>query len=353
MIGRLHAHLASVPARYSHAWKQVDEFRAARGKALPDWPSWCFLPMAGAYAIATGGRNDVLPQHSEVAVIAALGAWRVAKDIYRFDRTVFEELWQTPVEGDLPAEVLERLPAWCCYVPFPEPRYLSFSATPNEFYAHGFFVHLEHDVNSGRRELRFLIDYAPFENDANVAGGLTGFPVHIRGNLPECVDATIDEMERQFHLHGAKQDGVPEALASMRAHMAASLAPLISLTLYLCSTSAEIVPRGGYRPKLRHARRESQLFAAQEPVVWEVAYRIGATLRAAQNRIPSRDRGGSHASPRPHIRRAHWHSFWTGERAKAVGQQTKRELVLRWLPPTGVKCGLENEAVPTIHQVTR
>ena len=37
--------------KYSTAWKLADEFRADRGKDLPDWPAWCFLPLAGWYAI--------------------------------------------------------------------------------------------------------------------------------------------------------------------------------------------------------------------------------------------------------------------------------------------------------------
>ena len=32
---------------YPSAWSQADEFRADRGAGLPDWPAWCYLPMAG------------------------------------------------------------------------------------------------------------------------------------------------------------------------------------------------------------------------------------------------------------------------------------------------------------------
>jgi hypothetical protein len=39
---------------YPNAWKQVDEFRADR-KGLGNWPDWCFLPLAGAFAIVSKG----------------------------------------------------------------------------------------------------------------------------------------------------------------------------------------------------------------------------------------------------------------------------------------------------------
>jgi hypothetical protein len=51
---------------------------------------------------------------------------------------------------------------------------------------------------------------------------------------------------------------------------------------------------------------------------------------------------------RPHIRRAHMHSRWTGPRK----DRKKQEIVTRWLPPIPVKVGLEGEElVPTIRPV--
>ena len=32
--------------------------------------------------------------------------------------------------------------------------------------------------------------------------------------------------------------------------------------------------------------------------------------------------------PRPHVRRAHWHGFWSGPR-----ESDARKLSLKWLPP--------------------
>jgi hypothetical protein len=41
---------------YPDAWKKVDEFRAHRME-LGDWPDWCFLPLAGTYAIVVKGKG--------------------------------------------------------------------------------------------------------------------------------------------------------------------------------------------------------------------------------------------------------------------------------------------------------
>lgn len=33
-------HLIDAAKRYPGAWRQVDDFRAGKGKDLPDWPPW-------------------------------------------------------------------------------------------------------------------------------------------------------------------------------------------------------------------------------------------------------------------------------------------------------------------------
>jgi hypothetical protein len=100
---RLQQYLAQLSRWFPDVWSQIDNFRAVRGKGLPNWPNWCFLPMSGAYAIATQGRDviDLDPATREglwiiIPEIAALAAWRPTQGIYRFHREVFSALWETP-----------------------------------------------------------------------------------------------------------------------------------------------------------------------------------------------------------------------------------------------------------------
>lgn len=55
----------------------------------------------------------------------------------------------------------------------------------------------------------------------------------------------------------------------------------------------------------------------------------------------------STASPSPHIRRAHWHSYWMGPRQEG---HPDRKPVLKWLPPIPVAMD-KGDIVPTIHSV--
>ncbi|MGO8822093.1 MAG: hypothetical protein ACLQO6_12835 [Desulfomonilaceae bacterium] len=51
-------------------------------------------------------------------------------------------------------------------------------------------------------------------------------------------------------------------------------------------------------------------------------------LRTAEEKAERQSLSGTHATPLPHIRRAHWHSFWKGPRTIPV----KRYLVVHWFP---------------------
>ncbi|MGA8833974.1 MAG: hypothetical protein ACLQT6_05415 [Desulfomonilaceae bacterium] len=64
----------------------------------------------------------------------------------------FKTVWETPVKGDLPVEILFRLPLWCVYSEVPE------GITLGGTLLFSFFVHLEDDQNGGEPELRIPAD---------------------------------------------------------------------------------------------------------------------------------------------------------------------------------------------------
>lgn len=109
---------------------------------------------------------------------------------------------------------------------------------------------------------------------------------------------------------------------------------------YLCSANADIV--ASYSPpkvkRRNNAKRRSQ-------ATWhDVGYRIGAELRSYEHAKSERKpyQGGT---VRPHMRRAHWHHYWTGPR------DGDRQLVLRWIPPVMVNVKAEGIGSATLHKV--
>ena len=318
--------------RYPKFWKAAGLLRAAKGqKEVGDWPEWCYLPMAGAGAIVCPKGRLAPRQVPEVATLAALIPWRATKGIYAFDADIMRELWGMPLEGELPIRPLFRLPEWCCYVEVPD------GFEPPDPYRglRGFFVHLEWCVNGRHPELRFVLDYG--NRSAATFVNLTG------PTLAACLRSSIEESmgNQGIPPEVAGQVMPDEFFGRMVAGLAGSIAPLVSVTLYLCAVNAEIVPADGSdrRPAnpqpARGKKHRGRILGAQDPTRWNVAWRIGAALRRASvgaERPSPPGAAGDRKRPRPHVRRAHWKAYWTGPR----DDPEKRKVVLRWLPPTGV-----------------
>lgn len=317
-------HLREIAAAYPGLWDQAAAFRRQR-KQLGDWPEYCYLPMAGSFAIVSGGGQIERGRAIDVGRVAALVAWRATKGIYRFDSELLDRLLETPVTGHVPDDLLERLPEWCVYVELPTPR------TILGVQSHGFYAHLEWDANDHRRELRLLLD-----TDA----GLQPVPIHLTGgNLAEGIERMLVEASKHGHVS-------EEALLGAPVPAARELAPLVSVLLYLCSEEPDIESAGGdsrkpENPQPTKTRRGVKEFAAPGVSAWNVGWRIGAILR----RVSGRERAGGdgeHVGPRPHVRAAHWHTYLVG-----AGRQRR---ILKWLSP--ILVGASSEELPaTIRRV--
>lgn len=327
-------HLRAAGQLYPDAWKQFGDFRARQVRDLTPWPEWCYCPLAGAYAVVSGGGTNRVPltQMEDVGRLGALAAWRVGQGVYRFDPALYEALIATPVTGDLPCEVLFRLPEWCVYVETPDMAWANGAL-------HGFFAHLESDANTGREELRLLLDS---ENALQpLALHLGAWP--LRDALTNAAKlGKMNAAERGWASPSITDDAV--------AALVAALEPLLSLLLYLCADNPEIGDGTARpeRPKPKKTKKGWRLFPPDQPHTWDVGVRLGAALRRARSLSPESAQDaepGTHASPRAHIRRAHWHTFRRGA--------GRAETVLRWLPPIPVNVDDPDALPATVRPVKK
>ncbi len=326
--------LAAVARAYPSAWRVLDSFRAQRGGPdFMDWPDWCYVPVAGAYAVVSGGGAYRVPfeKSNHVGLVAGLGAWRVTQGIYRFDPALYAALVETPITEDIPVEALRHLPGWCVYIETPD-RMLSRTRL------HGFFAFLEFDANSQREELRLLLDVAadpgsPFDPSR----GVSSLPLPlVGGGLASSLGAMVTSGVAQ-----AQQAGYALSVHDIPPlpGLVAELAPLLSLLLYLCSTEPDVTGTSGaaWDPStpapVATRRHGPRFFGPDAPRAWDVGTRLGAALRAAYQREQTgADAAETGRHVRPHVRRAHWHTYVLGPREKLDEQ--RREL--RWLPPIPV-----------------
>lgn len=309
-------HLAAAGKMYPEAWKQVERFRADRARYLDGWPQWCFLPMSLWYVIVSEGGIMPLNRVPDIGRLAAIGSWRYSQGIYRFDESVYAALRDTVPSGEMPVEVLFRLPEWSIYIETPGVEW-------SDIPLHGFWAHLEFDTNEKTPELRLLLD---------TEQSLIPVALHMgRWTITEAVDRATQQAVKQGSLIG-----VPESLISAVTDCsAATVSSLVSLVLYLCSDEPEIDDErepgsSPQRPAPKRTKGGWRLFPAKRPRVWSVGAELGKQLRQAAE--PGEVTGKTKS---PHLRRAHWHGYWTGPRGG------ERKFGYKWLPPVAV--GLNRE----------
>jgi hypothetical protein len=161
---------------------------------------------------------------------------------------------------------------------------------------------------------------------ASPDGSVFPYPVMLRGTI----DSSIESLSKSAMKRGGLSPlNIPKSISdSLRISLSAALNKI----LYLCSESPDV--DGEIAWTSRESRPTLGGKFPNRATKWDVGFRIGSALRKA--RAEYRESNDSYedkeySSPRPHIRRAHWHHYWVGSERTA-----DRRLVLKWLPPIPV-----------------
>jgi len=197
----------------------------------------------------------------------------------------------------------------------------------------GFFFHLEYDANNFTTELRFVLDSEK---------GLFAIPLHYKDFINDALNDAYETAKNNADF--SNDISFPATLIDEQAK---DLMPLLSLVIYLCSENQDTVLNSkpldpGQRfPIPKKTKQGFRLFPPDKPSFYEVGFNISKKLRLPNN---SESTIGSF-SPRPHIRRAHWHTFLAGPK------NMEREKRIKWLPPISVGINDSDEVIPKILKV--
>lgn len=299
------------------------------------WPTWCLIPMSGPLGVATHWIPDDIFQAAVVsAEMTALYTWSKGKTVYRFDPDLAEAILTTALPDTLPTDLFYRLPAWGIYVEAPQ-----IAQWPTDVL--GFFVHLEFDSKSGEPELRLYVERS--------SGDGTAVPLHLaESSLHAMLQSAVGVARNNaIHFDSDSERSRAIEMAASAANIdgyAAWLWPMVACVIYLCTDDADVVEATS-PSRTRGTQAAHPTPGARQR---DVGYRIGAALRLNIAQSPTGDGSGEAAGRHvaPHLRRAHWHHFWRGSRS----DPSKRELVVKWLPPIPVNID-NGDIVPVVRSV--
>lgn len=327
--------LRALEQRYPNVWSLADDLQAQFGFVGKHAEGSIFSDSEGC--TLSGRLQGIQAQNPDFhpALFGALVSWRPTKGIYRFHPELYESLIDSDLEGEIPSSLLLRMPGHAVYVETPPSDNL-----PMPF--EGFFAYLSRMGKQNILQLVALLRDCEFVRES-YPDLLQSRDVHFYslplGNHP------VSDLVRMHYTQDQPEGWFESRDKGAKNIIEHQVSGMLSLLLYLCSEQPEIDDWTPPEPKAKFFGTKRRLVAAKEVKTWDVGLRIGAALDLAAKR--DRDNaadGCSGATVRPHIRRAHWHSFWVGKR----GAQT---LSLRWLPPIAVNA-LDTEKLPAvIHQV--
>jgi hypothetical protein len=250
----------------------AEALRSRRGKdGFPDWPDWCYVP-AGMWSATSWRKAEPFPLERayDPMILSALCAWRMGKGIYRFDPDLLQELWETPVAGEIPGEILLRLPEWCVYLELPG------RALGKDMPIQGCFAFVDWEPRFGRAELWLIADTPDH-------GLLPAAPIVLGGSIEERMRAAMGDYMGLAAAIGAPR--IPtDAVEKLAPATARAAEPIVSLCLYLCSEEPDIagtlpkMPARPAHPSPVRVKGGENTFAADSPRIWGTGWRLGVIL---------------------------------------------------------------------------
>ena len=246
-----------------------------------------------------------------VKKLITLAVWRYTQGIYSFDDTIANELIKSEISDDIPFEVFQRLPEWSIYIDTSNVLIDWNNEKLNDFW-----ITLTTDELESKNEIYMVMDT---ENAPRT------WSFELKGeSLNESLKLAFADYSPIIQDNNKLTINTNE-LSKMK--------KLLSLVLYICSDEPESMYLEREfkltdieRPKEKHTKHSGlTIFPADKCKNYILGLKTGAAIRKAVETDTKRDIKSS--GKKTHIRRGHWHGFWTGSK------NTTQTFKYKWLFP--------------------
>lgn len=285
---------------------------------------------AGALAAQIGNAQV----HQLVVTIhtaEAVRDWQRSRVVYRVHPALCESLLATDSSAPIPCEIFRQLPHPNPFVVFPEPIAITV-ANPA--------------VPLARQPEIVGMLVTGYDAAGLLCGtdsdSLARLNIALASRLQYVgQDVTYEEQQVQISVSGTRT--VAEMAERQRSLSIIPMDPsenlngfnlAVGLLLYLCSDDRDARPANDRRTP-RKKRRGDGRSAHVVDVGFDVGPRLFATPKGRNDANSPEGKVTDSSARRAHLRRAHWHTYWTGPRTEPVAK-------LKWLHPVLVNAGVDD-----------
>lgn len=338
--------------KYPSCWGLIEKIREQKGNGIPSFPDWCYIPTSYINPLldAYNKSSNKALNHDDNYILAALAAWRQAKEIYLFNNELAQDLTNEAKKllyYQFPSDILLDLPFRCIYIETEDGK-------------KSFFVNLDYVPSS--KAVRLNITHSTSDSglwlnsEVEISSDMT-----IAQQVSQGVDRLYGQVKQKDVIKGlytrafGHSSPVPVTKAKLVKALSTQLAEAVQLILYLCSNQPDI------RQNSKPVKRSNVIHDKYREIrQWDVGVRYGTTIRELEKEAKEAEvesesedekqeskKTSSYSRKRPHIRRGHYHHYWTGPR----NNPDKRKLVLVWLDPVLVNTDTSEKLPTVIHKV--
>lgn len=314
ILGRMHEVCGKFYQEEINALYPLRKSKNFPDHCLMPWEYWMFSYLTGNLpGISLDDFVSNIKKNKKVSAVlntmvvewAIAATWGYTKGIYKFNEELYKELIKTKVHNSIPSEVLLKIPEYSIYVETPGLQILDmevggFFASPlwsmskDETHIYFMFKIVKNNSNLKIEEKHFAVKGIMISKDQNV---------EIIDTVGLC--EKIDSPEHNFNI---------------------DLSIPISFLLYICSennkyNSSLYMPSKNISCK-KVKGNNFRLFHASSPRIHKIGEAEGEIIRKFNEQVNF----SSGWKVKPHVRRAHWHGYWTGK--------GREEFKYNWIPPT-------------------
>lgn len=279
--------------------------------------------------------KDLFKIEQDKILVNALCTWRYTKGIYQFDLEVEEFIYLESKAYDstlsMPSSLLKQIPEWCIYIKISNELVLVDNVPVD-----GFFAWID-NPKSNQLDLRVIL----------LCNG-KAFPHHMvlgDWSIKEGIKKAFHQVMESYGWEYSKVEKkeVEEILKNEIELMK------IVIQYLLILNQPDAYSQITQSPKYIHTKQGYKYVAQDKPIFWEIGIRMGNAIRLSKQQYADAINVKNSSFKRPHIRKAHWHGYWTGK----LNEPENRKFQLQWIPPTFINATIGDELPTTIKKVKK